>query len=140
MANREFLFCGKRTDNGEWVEGDLIQLFDGRKYIVNNIHGACIDDKHNFINTEAPFVCEVEPETVRQYTGESAYGYRFFEGDIIKYDDELMVIEWSIPDSGYVVRSLDGSNWETVLGQIVLECAEIIGNIHDNPEILEGQT
>ena len=66
---REILFRGKRKDNWEWVQGDLIQLHDERKFVVDNKFGACIDDKGNFINTESPFVCEVIPETIGQYTG-----------------------------------------------------------------------
>ncbi len=62
----EIKFRGKRLDNGEYVYGDLVQLHDGRKFIANNQHGACIDDKGNFINTEAPFVCEIDPATVGQ--------------------------------------------------------------------------
>ena len=64
----EIEFRGKRADNKEWVYGDLLNLHNGDKYIVNNKFGACIDDKGNFINTESPFVCKVIPETVGQYT------------------------------------------------------------------------
>ena len=83
--NREILFRGKRVDNGEWVYGDLIQLHDGRKYIIDNKFGACIDDKGNFINTKSPFVNEVMPKTVSQYTGlKDKNGKKIFEGDIVK--------------------------------------------------------
>lgn len=64
-----YLFKAKRKDNNEWVYGDLLNLYDGRKYIVNNQFGACIDNKGNFINTEAPFTNEIIPETLCQCTG-----------------------------------------------------------------------
>ena len=61
---RETLFGGTRKDNGSWVEGDLIQLHDGRKFIVNNKFGACLDNKGNFINTEAPAVDQVRERLI----------------------------------------------------------------------------
>lgn len=80
----EKLFRGKRIDNDEWVYGDLIQLNDGRKFIINNKHGACIDDKGNFINTEAPFVCEVFYDSVGQYTGYTDNNKnKIFENDVV---------------------------------------------------------
>ena len=118
MAHREFLFRGKEEPFGNWVEGFLV------------------DESHIGDWTQS---LPVDPETVGQFTGEAANGAQLFEGDIFRYDDELMVVEWSVPDSGYVARSLDGSNWEYPLGQIHLGCAEIVGNIHDNPELLEDQ-
>ncbi len=51
-----YLFRGLRTDGEGCVYGDLINLHDGRKFIIDNRFGACIDDKGNCINTEAPFV------------------------------------------------------------------------------------
>ena len=106
MMNRKILFKAKRKDNGEWVEGDLIQLLGergkGRKFIIDNRFGACIDDKGNFINTEAPFVNEVIPETVCQYTGlKDKNGVKIFENDIIQelYGDDFLTVIWD--DDGF---------------------------------------
>lgn len=89
---REILFKAKRKDNNEWTYGDLIQLYDGRRFIIDNKFGACIDDKGNFINTEKPFVNEVIPETICQYIGlTDKNGVKIFENDkckIIYYDYE----------------------------------------------------
>ena len=140
---REILFRGKRKDNWEWVQGDLIQLHDERKFVVDNKFGACIDDKGNFINTESPFVCEVIPETIGQYTGlTDKNGKKIFEGDIVKihYDSDIwgnnreVVFEegqWFFKDNAKTQKSYIGAWGNSVV--------EVIGNIHDNPELLGGE-
>ena len=137
---REILFRGKRKDNAEWVEGDLLQLHDGRKYIVNNKFGACIDDKGNFINTEAPFVCEVIPETVGQYTGlTDKNGKEIFEGDILKFHDRLVVVFWHTHlgrwDSNFLKYTNNENGRDDMSPSRWGYKSEVIGNIHDNPEL-----
>ena len=138
---REILFRGKRVDNGEWVEGDLIQLHDGRKFIVNNKFGACLDNKGNFINTEAPFVCEVIPETVGQYTGLNANGTKIFEGDIVKTDkfskpNKQYIVKYDLQFGAFIGQDKDNIYFVSFDGDS--DQFEIIGNIHDNEELLEG--
>lgn len=71
---REILFRGRRVDNGEWIEGDLLQATapTSRKkmtWIFHDIHG----------NTP------VNPATIGQFTGlHDKNGKRIFEGDIVK--------------------------------------------------------
>lgn len=155
---RAILFRGKRKDTAGWFMGDLIQLHDGRMFIVDNKFGACIDENGNFINTGSPFVCEVIPETVGQYTGlADKNGKKIFEGDIVRiaycfgWDEEHGK---NVPEEEYTskVYSIDGCPFCIDL----LHCdgdmspiawldwvyddaeIEIIGNIHDNPELLKG--
>lgn len=76
---REILFRGKRIDNGEWVEGDLLTH---ESYAKNEV---CIRDYLQQVQ------CEVIPETVGQFTGlrdckrtkEYPEGQMIFEGDIV---------------------------------------------------------
>ena len=132
---REILFRGKQTDNGEFVQGDLIQLHDGRKFIINNKHGACIDDKGNFINTEAPFVCEVIPETVGQYTGiTDKNGKKVFEGDIVRYKKNPPCKIEYINCQFVMMWEKFYRDFEDVYDHDM----EVVGNIHDNPGLLGG--
>lgn len=127
--NRKILFKAKRKDNGEWVEGDLIQLLGeqgkGRKFIINNKFGACIDNKGNFINTESPFVNEVIPETICQYTGlDDKNDKKIFDGDILNkkhyqdnkpYGSTYKTVKWE----NTRFNIINCNNWK------------VIGNIHD---------
>ena len=147
---REILFRGKSANNGEWVYGDLVQLHDGRRYIINNRHGACIDDKGNFLNTEAPFVCEVDPETVGQFTVLiDKNGKKIFEGDILKFQINIHTFILGkitflcgafVFESTELDRECDLAFVTFADDEIALpkDCIEVIGNIHDNPELMEG--
>lgn len=125
---REILFRGKmKTDNGEykkgdWVFGDLVRLKDGEK-IYTMIYG----------------IGEVDPSTVGQYTGMTdKNGKKIFEGDIVQSTKtkETAVVQWFSEHSAFMV-------WCKSSNEIgfLYECTkiiEIIGNIHDNPELLKG--
>ena len=137
---REILFRGKRVDNGEWCEGDLIQLHDGRKYIVSNIFGACIDDNGDSINTAPPFVCQADPATVGQYTElTDANGKRIFEDDIVQIEyarNMLYIVSMSDERRGwYPFASGDGCGCceeHTISPDRVVVC----GNVHDNQDLI----
>ena len=148
---REILFRGQRLDNGEWVEGFLARTTLGSTIIVNEVEeyscGCCIGiGSANF---------EVDPSTVGQYTGlKDKNGKRIFEGDMIKpFDDEIdkMVVEFHYGQfllclygyRGYMAEY--GWEEEGKYGCFEAEPLssygddiEIIGNIHDNTELLKG--
>lgn len=135
---REILFRGK-TEQGEWKHGDLITMGkDNRKGIRNNK------------------TCEfwwVLPETIGQFTGlTDKNGNKIFEGDIIKgrhwtsYKNKkpeeyhLWVVDWS-ERSGLIVFN---NSPTTDIRLSIHDFAdfgevEVIGNIHDNPELLEDK-
>ena len=145
---REILFRGKPGRSSDWVEGDLIQIPGGRVYIIDNKFGACIDDKGNLINSEYPFVCEVLPETVGQYTNlKDIDDKRIFEGDIVKRRRDGLIATvvlcngswelWNWTDEMFDDDFL--SNWYnqcSYYGEEVGGCY-VIGNVHDNPALLE---
>lgn len=141
---REILFRGKRTDNGEWVYGNLVRGCDKKyAYIVE------------FGNEE---LCrnyvDVHPETVGQYTGlADKNGTKIFEGDIVKCVDAnnggvfTAIVSFGNPNHeynwGFQLVQMGGDNLNTdILLWVDMEEAgayiEVIGNIYDNPELLEG--
>lgn len=128
--SREILFRGKRKDNGEWAEGLLWK----KKYNHNKLFISCFPDKDD--NEEVFVIC---PETVGQYTGlTDKNGKRIFEGDIFNIEYPETTVKNAVIE--YVGASFYGSTdfdyWELDDYREI----EVIGNIHDNPELKEVQT
>lgn len=145
---REFLFRGKRTDNGEWIKGGIyVQKADDVKDETVYIIGGSLND----VGCAYP----VEPESVGQYTGlTDKKGKKIFAGDIIKfhkyrgepnwvgiveYEYCLYVAKGEMPLSYEKPRDGDAirGKFETQLSSIDTSTIEVIGNIHDNSELLK---
>ena len=125
---REILFRGKRTENGEW------------KYGLPHYN---LDNEIEFITVPGkiyPNCFKVDPDTVGQYTGlTDKNGVRIFEGDIVslvKHDGLIYKVVY-VPCRYELVNS-KGVNC-FVLDIYKSENIEVIGNIHDNPELLGGE-
>jgi len=131
--NREILFRGKRLENGEWVFGDLLQV----KY-SNGYYRASIVEQ-----TPVASNFPVEPETVGQYTGlKDKNGVKIFEGDIVGafLRTQIFEVKWCAERGGYFLDDVDccgGYEPSTECLGNMLHTIEVIGNIHDNPELLE---
>ena len=124
---REVLFRGKRTDCGEWVEGDLLHYESGEMAICKGF------SKYGYEATEIIGRYKVIPKTIGQFTGlTDKNGKRIFEGDIVRYEDDIGYVIYNGDDARFLVDSpnmyisMDYSNE-----------FEVIGNIHDNPELLQ---
>ena len=143
---REILFRGKRLDNGEWVEGwyqpeTTIKHWDGIQETVGVTIAYKVED--GFLEDTL-----VDPPTVGQYTGlKDKNGKRIFEGDIIQYyerqfcgKDTPVCDVVAYTEGGFAVKSYFLNNWlwDSVHGNIQLRDVEVIGNIHDNPELQKG--
>ena len=130
MAIREVIFRGKRTDNGKWVKGYLY---------ITHIGSHEIGSYDAEINIER-LTFDVIPETVGQYTGlTDKNGKRIFEGDIVslvKHDGLIYKVVY-VPCRYELVNS-KGVNC-FVLDIYKSENIEVIGNIHDNLELLGGE-
>ena len=125
MAERQIIFRGQRVDNDEWTEGYLFKHWN-RTFILWGMTG------------DVPNMVEVKPGTVRQFTGlVDKNGKMIFEGDIfaipvgririihyvVSYDDKYGVWEpFGDGDCGFYSKTI-----------------EIIGNIYDNKDLLEGK-
>ena len=141
---REILFRGKRTDNGEWIEGYYRDL-DGEhpRILKENIFIGKFGRVLEFKNID------VIPETVGQYTGlTDKNGTKIFEGDICRFkrfnDVHVGEIVFNVTTASFIMwyQSIVGAYGEKATHQMLLSVCddiEVIGNIHDNPELLGGE-
>lgn len=151
---REIVFRGKRKDNGKWIEGYYFKKL--------NPHTEDGFPLYHGIADLPPFGAEVIPETVGQFTDLcDKNGKRIFEGDILKvktmWHAEFPENEYGFPTSpiktetywsveyknfsgemGFMVYGID-RRWHTKLtwNKLYNADAEVVGNIYDNPELLE---
>jgi uncharacterized phage protein (TIGR01671 family) len=145
---REILFRGKRKDNGEWIEGGYYREdYTDNVYITFwNSFGLGFMDS-----------CQVERSTVGQYIGlEDKNGKRIFEGDIVEYNDGYDYFKGEVVfengSFGVGSREVIGLStgccdnfanlWQLFWDQEVTDEPElyyctVIGNIHDNPKLME---
>lgn len=149
---REILFRGKRTHCESWVEGFYVHVPYGRN--GKNEHLIQTIKKDGRIDT----LYEVDPETIGQFTGLlDKNGKRIFEGDVVKYTFDMpdnpnatengkkVIIgrvffsDWrasfSVTAGRNCSRNLNNDLFKYVRNG---NRVEVIGNIHDNPELLKG--
>ena len=158
---REILFRGKRLDDyandksidytekgvGEWVYGDIIhrRYYKNKDVIVIRTEDSGFDNYSDY---------EVDPDSIGQFTGlTDKNGKKIFEGDILKFTDTNAEYEWigkvefGNPNAeynwGFQLVYISGTkpNTDILLWFDMEETgaySEVIGNIHDNPELLEN--
>lgn len=119
---REILFRGKAVNGGEWLYGDYMYYAGGAQIWTHTDDGTW-----NAI---------VDPATVGQYTGlADGTGAKIFEGDIFQDDETGELFLVSICDGMTKFSGEDSTDdWPA---DIAIN-GSVIGNIHDNPELLEG--
>lgn len=128
-----YLFRGKEKDSGKWIYGDLRHISDGHGgYIL------CIVDNTNGRNNDVTGV-EVVPETVGMFTGlTDKNGTKIFEGDIVSLRKCNELIYKVVYDNFRFELHNKNDIACYVLSIYKSKDLEIIGNIHDNPELLKG--
>ena len=139
---REILFRGKLADNGEWIEG--FYSHSGNKTYIIFDNGFSI----SYFKMK-----EVLPETVGQFTClTDKNGKKIFEGDIIRAitldtgTEQIAVVCFGnfIDENNsdeYIGFYIEFYDIKTTITQLAMEGVkdnfEVIGNIHDNPELME---
>nr|DAH14404.1 MAG TPA: YopX protein [Bacteriophage sp.] len=163
MENR-YLFRAKRIDNGEWVEGNLIQnsdAEDGWEAIIiptKNSNMFTKHIKHGYGDLGYENWYRVDPSTICQCTGlKDKNGKLIWENDIVSFEDtgeegyeykegfdfvnkakvEFAEGRWSLTDfvsdnSGVMDEMYDHAEFMEFW-----QYCEVIGNVFDNPELLE---
>lgn len=136
---REIKFRGKRLDNGEWIEGDLLRM-NGHWFIFPDPAPGGVDKY------------EVDPATVGEFTGlKDKNGKEIYEGDIIECigsDNKPIrhIVRYNDEKGGYSQLLFMGNSLtcEPYDGGLINQnyiCEMdkyIVGNIHDNLELLKG--
>lgn len=131
---REILFRGKRIDNGEWVEGCLLKVSLNGK-TAHLIFG----DNFIFINNDVKALSHalIDPTTVGQYTGlKDKNGKRIFEGDVVRFGNRIGYVTYG--DGCFCIHYAKSINCPAIDIVMCEFDVEVIGNIHDNPELLNG--
>lgn len=154
---REILFRGKQSDNNKWVYGSYFAhqkvnlcIITEQDEVEKNTQHLIVQDKiacdWNFKNGIQ--VVDVNPKTLGQYTGlTDKNGTKIFEGDILSIpaylcDGEKCVCVYQGTDTGIGFELIKSKRYW--LGDDIRilsdewEDFEVIGNIHDNPELIQG--
>ena len=129
---REIRFRGKRVDNGEWVYGYYVQ------------QGLCTNGylcEHGIMEPHC-YAIEVDPATVGQFTGlKDSAGVDIYVGDIVhsSFTSMNVLVEfgwYEEEESRHYGYHAEGCQ----LGEGMNGCIWplIVGNIHDNPELIGG--
>lgn len=145
-------FRGKRKDNGEWVKGFYVES----KYYEGGDLYRIIPENVQYCDYEGYYIeYDVDPVTVGQYIGICDINEtEIFEGDIIKTHyanaQKADFIETVVFHNGKFCGFYENNGckqWATLYDgvphlaidkSVYMDSVEIIGNIHDNPELLKG--
>lgn len=137
MTKRENKYRGKRIDNGEWAYGNLIKMdAQGSQSFIFPFR--------NFASTlscgqiVAYNMVEVDPDTVGQFTGlKDKSGVEIYEGDICGDARGFrFVVTWDERNARFLGHGI-GNLIEYIRYVGQEPAVKVIGNIHDNPELLE---
>ena len=134
---------------------------DPERFPDNDIHQIVFERMTDWELPNQHLRVDVNPETVGQFTGlTDKNGKKIFEGDILEYRSDIVslgsgyktgavevshrVVEWG--EYGWIYKEISNNRWNSswnnygrkyhLYKKNVFEFATVIGNIHDNPELL----
>ena len=121
---RTIKFRGESILTDEWLYGDLVHSADNKRF------GILVNDKDSYDE------CEVAPETVGQFIGlYDCDGKEIYEGDILDFNGLTVEVRFV---RGVFAFLANGDLDEELCGDCRTDLfAKVIGNIHDNPELLK---
>ena len=134
---REIKFRGKRVDNGEWVCGSML-TFTNKMASITPSYTKVFKASNEVMTIKN--IYDVDPATVGQYTGlHDKNGKEIYEGDILEegpgyYFEVTWSNEWAKFKLQWRTKGYQYPEWNRGVEMAV------IGNIHDNPELLERNT
>lgn len=148
---REILFRGKRNDTGEWIFGSIVHQTD---YYGDKCDRWFILEGNYTNDYDIDYPIEVQKETVGQFTGLlDKNGTKIFEGDVLDMsiigpDHSLNAVSIEHGAVGFFPlypeeEAEEDRRWRSFWKDDEQEFWSdeyftVIGNIHDNPELLEG--
>jgi hypothetical protein len=131
---REILFRAKRKDNGEWVKGFYVKTFASLLRDIILPVEVDADENQDTQRIEFDIYYEVIPETVGQYTGmKDNNGKPIFEGDILKLGiGKTRFVFYGVSSFRHTIYNGYAKEFD-----FKDKGYQVIGNIHDNPELLK---
>lgn len=135
---REIKFRGQREDNKEFIFGEFIKTEFG--WMITDYDDIDMDALSNGYMLGDIKACQIITESLGQYTGlKDKNGVEIYEGDIFDIIGIKYKVEWHEDLCRYILTTGKGYDSKNCLDLTsdVIYYEEVIGNIHENPELLK---
>jgi uncharacterized phage protein (TIGR01671 family) len=129
---RKIKFRGKRVDNGDWICGSMYRIAEELNPFIMLVNRHCES-------------YEVDAETIGEYTNSCDKNSReIYESDILSDGKELYLVKYSFTETGMIAKGL-GKEGTWSLYHLATNHnkgreIEVIGNTHDNSELITAKT